>query len=84
MSDVQNIVIIGGVPSPLLVFCRLHTDYKASVAGHTLANELLPSLPTSHRILIIDASDFTYWPVGGLRAAVQPGTRPDLLRLHQD
>lgn len=56
------------------------TDSAASVAGHKLSNALMATLPTTHRIIVIDASDFAYWPVAGLRAAVQPGKsrRPKL------
>ena len=68
----QNIVIIGGkalLPSPM-------RDAKtpASVAGHALANTLVPNLPETHRIVLIDAQDFAYWPLGSLRASCRPGT----------
>ncbi|KAK8865785.1 hypothetical protein IAR55_000932 [Kwoniella newhampshirensis] len=45
----------------------------ASAAGHNLANYLLPTLPTSHRIILIDALDYSFWPIAALRAAVVPG-----------
>ncbi|WWD18057.1 hypothetical protein CI109_102504 [Kwoniella shandongensis] len=45
----------------------------ASIAGHGLANELLATLPKSHRILLIDALGFAFWPIASLRAAVAPG-----------
>ncbi|WVQ85451.1 hypothetical protein IAT38_007616 [Cryptococcus sp. DSM 104549] len=45
----------------------------ASMAGHNLANELATSLPATHRVLLIDALDFAYFPIAALRAAVVPG-----------
>lgn len=45
----------------------------ASCAGHTLANTLVPLLPPTHRIILIDASSYSYYPVGALRGAVVPG-----------
>ncbi|KAK4687483.1 apoptosis-inducing factor 2, partial [Tremellales sp. Uapishka_1] len=56
MSDLKNIVIIGG-----------------SCAGLSAANTLVPNLPTTHRILVIDALPFGFWPIAALRAAVVPG-----------
>lgn len=89
MSDLKNIVIIGGefIP-PLGPFfpttsnpCHVSMQGRpiqlistASVAGHSLANYLAPHLPTTHRILLIDANEFAYWAIGALRAAVVPGT----------
>jgi hypothetical protein len=45
----------------------------ASCAGHTLANTLVPLLPPTHRIILIDASSYSYYPVAALRGAVVPG-----------
>ncbi|WWC66586.1 uncharacterized protein I206_100489 [Kwoniella pini CBS 10737] len=45
----------------------------ASSAGQLLANYLSPNLPTSHRIVLIDALDYAFWPIAALRAAVVPG-----------
>ncbi|WWC58396.1 uncharacterized protein I303_100936 [Kwoniella dejecticola CBS 10117] len=45
----------------------------ASAAGQQLANYLSPNLPTSHRIILIDALDYAFWPIASLRAAVVPG-----------
>ncbi|RSH92620.1 hypothetical protein EHS25_008065 [Saitozyma podzolica] len=45
----------------------------ASQAGHSLVNALAPNLPTTHRILLVDALDFAFWPIASLRAAVVPG-----------
>ncbi|WVR05724.1 hypothetical protein IAU60_002748 [Kwoniella sp. DSM 27419] len=45
----------------------------ASAAGQCLANTLLPNLPTTHRIVLIDALDYGFWPIASLRAAVAPG-----------
>ncbi|WVW82068.1 hypothetical protein I302_104073 [Kwoniella bestiolae CBS 10118] len=45
----------------------------ASSAGQQLANYLSPSLPTTHRIILIDALDYAFWPIASLRAAVVPG-----------
>ncbi|KAK8865763.1 hypothetical protein IAR55_000910 [Kwoniella newhampshirensis] len=44
-----------------------------SYAGHTLANSLIPTLPKSHRILLVDALEFSFFPIASLRAAVVPG-----------
>ncbi|EIW72649.1 hypothetical protein M231_06549 [Tremella mesenterica] len=57
----------------------------ASVAGHTLANSLVPIIPATHRIILVDALEFSYWPISGLRAAVVPGWEKKVLRpLTQD
>ncbi|OWZ73497.1 hypothetical protein AYX14_01037 [Cryptococcus neoformans] len=45
----------------------------ASAAGHNLANALYSTLPSTHRILLIDALDYSFFPIAGLRAAVVPG-----------
>ncbi|WVW82153.1 hypothetical protein I302_104159 [Kwoniella bestiolae CBS 10118] len=45
----------------------------ASAAGHTLANELIPTLPEGYRILLIDALEYSFFPIAALRAAVVPG-----------
>ncbi|WRT64012.1 uncharacterized protein IL334_000939 [Kwoniella shivajii] len=45
----------------------------ASVAGHALANELIPIIPRTHRILLIDALDYSFYPIAALRASVVPG-----------
>ncbi|WRT63953.1 uncharacterized protein IL334_000880 [Kwoniella shivajii] len=45
----------------------------ASHAGQGLANYLSPELPTTHRIILIDALDYAFWPIAALRAAVVPG-----------
>jgi hypothetical protein len=49
------------------------TNKTASSAGHTLANTLVPLLPPTHRIVLIDASSYSYYPVAALRGAVVPG-----------
>ncbi|KAL7410791.1 hypothetical protein BDY24DRAFT_398479 [Mrakia frigida] len=57
----------------------MSTDLKnvvivgASTAGATLARALENKLPSTHRIVLIDAQDFAFWPISGLRAAVVPG-----------
>lgn len=43
------------------------------MAGHNLANSLYPTLPSTHRILLIDALDYGFFPIACLRAAVVPG-----------
>ncbi|ODO07301.1 hypothetical protein L198_00880 [Cryptococcus wingfieldii CBS 7118] len=45
----------------------------ASNAGHNLANALQSTHPKSHRILLIDALEYSVWPLAALRAAVVPG-----------
>jgi len=72
MSQVQNIVIVGGKSSPNHLHV-LRSLQPASSAGHTLANTLIPLLPPTHRIVLIDASAYSYYPVAALRGAVVPG-----------
>lgn len=55
------------------IWNRLTRLYVASVAGHNLANSLYPTLPSTHRILLIDALDYGFFPIACLRAAVVPG-----------
>lgn len=45
----------------------------ASSAGANLARTLEKSLPSTHRIVLIEANEFAYWPIGALRASVQAG-----------
>ncbi|WWC58500.1 uncharacterized protein I303_101043 [Kwoniella dejecticola CBS 10117] len=45
----------------------------ASIAGHETANHLVPNLPGTYRILLIDARGFAWWPITILRAVVVPG-----------
>lgn len=42
-------------------------------SGATLARALEKTLPLTHRIVMIDANEAAYWPVGALRGAVVPG-----------
>ncbi|ORX34225.1 hypothetical protein BD324DRAFT_637171 [Kockovaella imperatae] len=53
--------------------CQNIVIVGASGAGSQLATSLLPQLPRTHRILLIDASSFASWPLASLRAAVTPG-----------
>jgi hypothetical protein len=71
MSQVQNIVIVGG--TSFLRPVSYEANKAASCAGHTLANTLVPLLPPTHRIILIDASAYSYYPVAALRGAVVPG-----------
>jgi hypothetical protein len=43
------------------------------MAGHTLANSLLSTIPITHRIILIDASAHQYYPIAALRASVVKG-----------
>ncbi|KAL7416583.1 hypothetical protein BDY24DRAFT_412755 [Mrakia frigida] len=45
----------------------------ASAAGAGLARALENKLPSTHRIVLIDANEFAFWPISALRAAVVPG-----------
>ncbi|OCF55598.1 hypothetical protein L486_07082 [Kwoniella mangroviensis CBS 10435] len=45
----------------------------ASGAGHALVNELITTLPGGYRILLIDALEYSFFPIAALRAAVVPG-----------
>jgi hypothetical protein len=47
--------------------------YPASAAGHSCANALVSTLPKTHRILLIDERNYSYFPNAALRAAVVPG-----------
>ncbi|ODO07300.1 hypothetical protein L198_00879 [Cryptococcus wingfieldii CBS 7118] len=55
-----------------------HQDYNniiivgASIAGHTLVNDLYPYLSSEYRILLVDALDFAFWPIAAIRAATAP------------
>jgi hypothetical protein len=51
----------------------------ASCAGTQLANQLVPNLPGTHRILLIDALGFSFYTIASLRAAVVPGKIPTLV-----
>jgi NADH dehydrogenase FAD-containing subunit len=44
-----------------------------SAAGGNAAKKLVKSLPSEYRVVIIEQLKFAYWPIGALRAAVQPG-----------
>lgn len=49
----------------------------ASIGGHTLANQIYPHLPPTHRVLLVDALGFAFWPIAAFRAATVPGeSRP--------
>ena len=48
-------------------------DSLASGAGSALVTSLVPLLPGTHRILLIDAFGFAFWPLSSLRASIQPG-----------
>ncbi|ODN84409.1 hypothetical protein L202_00364 [Cryptococcus amylolentus CBS 6039] len=45
----------------------------ASIAGHSLVNDLYPYLSSEYRILLVDALDFAFWPIAAIRAATAPG-----------
>ncbi|TKY85304.1 hypothetical protein EX895_005466 [Sporisorium graminicola] len=45
----------------------------ASCAGMTAAHELASRLPESYRLIVIEANHVAFWPIGGLRASVEPG-----------
>lgn len=49
------------------------SDPPASIAGHNLANSLLQTLPLTHRIILIDAASYAFFPIAALRASVVPG-----------
>lgn len=49
----------------------------AGVIGSNAASQLASKLPPTHRVVLISETDFGYWPIGSLRAAVAPGaSRP--------
>ncbi|BEI86973.1 hypothetical protein CcaverHIS002_0703190 [Cutaneotrichosporon cavernicola] len=58
----------------------------ASAAGHTLANSLAPSLPPTHRIVLIERSEFVVHMPTIVRALVVPGWEDKnlLARITQD
>lgn len=45
----------------------------AASAGVQLATNLAKTLPSTHRVVLIEANPVAYWSIGALRAAVQPG-----------
>ncbi|OXG31029.1 hypothetical protein C367_01750 [Cryptococcus neoformans Ze90-1] len=45
----------------------------ASIGGHTLTNQIYPHLPPTHRVLLVDALGFAFWPIAAFRAATVPG-----------
>lgn len=45
----------------------------AQGGGAIAAQELKKTLPEDYRIVLIERQNFTYWSIGGLRAAVKPG-----------
>ncbi|SNX82865.1 related to AIF1 - mitochondrial cell death effector [Melanopsichium pennsylvanicum] len=45
----------------------------AATAGIKVAQDLATSLPSSHRVVLIEANLVAYWPIGALRASVEPG-----------
>ncbi|MCO5585032.1 hypothetical protein L7F22_038964 [Adiantum nelumboides] len=45
----------------------------ASSAGANVARALEKTLPSTHRIVLIEANNFAYWPIGALRASVKAG-----------
>ncbi|PWN34272.1 FAD/NAD(P)-binding domain-containing protein [Meira miltonrushii] len=45
----------------------------ASAAGAQVAHQLEKTLPSTHRIVLIEANNFAYWPIGALRASVKAG-----------
>ena len=81
MSDIKNIIIIGGTSHDAEAQTllspsdegRVADAHIASTAGGNLVNELVPTLPGTHRILLVDALDFAFWPIASLRAACVPG-----------
>ncbi|KAH8918819.1 FAD/NAD(P)-binding domain-containing protein [Atractiella rhizophila] len=40
---------------------------------------LLKKLPSDHRIVLVEANDFAYWPLGSLRASVVPGWEDEII-----
>ena len=59
-------------PAELSIQCTA-ADFSGSISGHSFVNALVPLLPTTHRILLIDASDVAYHPIASLRASVKEG-----------
>ncbi|KAG5461382.1 MAG: hypothetical protein BJ554DRAFT_6433 [Olpidium bornovanus] len=43
------------------------------MTGACAALKLASELPETHRVVLIEANDFAYWPPGALRACVLPG-----------
>jgi hypothetical protein len=86
----KNIVIVGGksVLSPNLPslqrtsppFTPTTLNLTASSSGHQLTAALLKTLPSTHRILLIDRSPIAFWPPASLRAAVVPGWESKVYR----
>ncbi|KAJ9477932.1 Pyr_redox_2 domain-containing protein [Pseudozyma hubeiensis] len=45
----------------------------AASAGVNVATNLAKSLPSTHRVVLIEANPVAYWSIGALRASVLPG-----------
>lgn len=60
-------------PLPLSATRSPLNSRQASVAGHHLANALASTIPSTHRILVVDANAYSYWAPAALRGAVVPG-----------
>lgn len=56
----------------------------ASSAGATLARALDKQLPKQYRIVLIDANQFAYYAIAGLRAAVVPGWEDKIFKPLQE
>lgn len=52
---------------------RLSPCSGQSVAGSFLSRALEGSLPSTHRIILVDSNEFAFYPVSSLRSAVAPG-----------
>lgn len=48
----------------------------AATAGITVVQTLAKTLPSTHRIVLIEANPVAYWSIGALRASVVPGFQP--------
>lgn len=74
-SELHNIIVVGGT-FPLPPPSRLKANASASAAGHVLVNNLASTLPATHRIILVERSEFVIHAPAVVRALVVPGESP--------
>lgn len=72
-TDFKNIIVVGGMSPCLLPHSTSAALTPASAAGHNVVNGLAGSLPPSHRILLVERSEFVLHAPTVVRAVVAPG-----------
>lgn len=70
MSDMKNIVIIGGEFSPVR---GNQAKGEGNNAGHAVANTLVDGLPGDYRVIVVERNTYVCWAPGTVRQLVVPG-----------